>query len=284
MKTSIAIIADIHGNLPAFNAIIDDLKNYQIDNIIIPGDLITDCPDSNEVLNVIRKMSCTVIKGNREQYYIDHNAGLKDFWTDSKQMSSLIWSFNELSDENKEYIGQLNEQADLEIQGKTMKIVHGSPDSISELIYPVNKQERFREILSGLDEDIIICGHCHAQWDFQYENKVAINPGSAGVHFNEKNGAEYSIIHFIDGQISIEHKQIPYDLMELKNRFISSGLYHASPMWSESIIQSISKGENVSLQLIAYALDLMEQQGIKKEKTIPDNIWVQAGEEYLMKR
>jgi len=56
MTSKIAIIADIHGNLPAFKTILKDTKNQNIEHIIFPGDMITDCPDSNAIINIIREI------------------------------------------------------------------------------------------------------------------------------------------------------------------------------------------------------------------------------------
>jgi putative phosphoesterase len=280
MIRKIALIADIHGNLPAFNAVIEDIHRQNIDHIIIAGDMITDCPDSNEILNRIRAMNGTVIKGNREQYYLDHCAGFKNHWNDSKQMSSLIWSFSRLSTENSLYIRGLKDQLVLEIYGVKLRIVHGSPDSISELIYPIEKKARFHEIIHSLKEDILICGHSHQQWHCRAGGKLVVNPGSAGVHFNESSGAEYSILEFHESQIEVSQKQILYNIDELEKRFIHSGLYKESPLWSESILESLRQGQNVSMQLLDYAYDLMEKQGIRNSPTIPDLIWDQAGERY----
>jgi len=282
MNTKIALIADIHGNLPAFNAILNDLKKNGINKVIIAGDLITDCPDSDEVLNIIREMECTVIKGNREQYFLDHRAGLKEHWTHSRQMSALMWTFDRLSRKNRRYIESLPAETTVKVQDYTIKIVHGSPDSISELIYPVEKRDRFEEIMINLEEDILICGHCHQQWDHSFNGKIAINCGSAGVHYNKERCAEYSILAIEDSQISIFHRKVTYDLQELENRFRNSGLYEASPHWSQSVLNSIKSGENLSLKMIDYALNLMDKEGIKDALTIPDFIWDRAGEEYLI--
>jgi len=284
MNKKIALIADIHGNLPAFNAILSDIRKQNIHHIIIAGDMITDCPDSNEILNIIKTLKATVIKGNREQYYLDHSSGYKNHWNDSKQMSSLIWSFDNLSLENSQYLEGLKEEALLNISGLSLRIVHGSPDSISELIFPLEKKDRFHELMYSLKEDILICGHSHQQWDRKVDSKYAVNPGSAGVHFNENQGAEYSVLEIGTDRISVTHKQIPYNIDELEKRFVLSGLYKKSPIWSESIIESIKQGENLSLQMLDYAYDMMKKRGIKNTPTIPDEIWDQAGKEFLISR
>ena len=281
MNYKIALIADIHGNLPAFEAVLSDIEKENIDHVIIAGDMITDCPDSNEILNIVREMDCTVIKGNREQYFLDYQTGLKAHWNNSRQTSSLIWSFNQISELNNQYIKQLKQDTVLNIYGLNLCVSHGSPDSISELIYPLKQKTRFEEIMGSMNEDILICGHSHKQWHRKIGDTYAVNPGSSGVHFNKKQGAEYSILEIKAGAINVIHKQISYSLNDLKNRFELSGLYKKSPTGSESIIESIRQGENLSMRLLAYANEIMEKRGIAQCSTIPDEIWELAGSEYL---
>lgn len=282
MTCRIAVIADIHGNLPAFDAIMKDLETRDIDHVIIAGDMITDCPDSDEVLTLVRKSeNRTVIKGNREQYFLDHRAGLKDHWTKAGQMSAMMWTFDRLSPDNIRFMEQLKDQQTLVCGDLTIRIVHGSPDSPSELLYPEKGKKRFREVLSRLEEDILICGHSHEQWFAEKNGKWALNPGSAGVHFNRGKGAEYAVLAIDGRKVSAELLAAPYSLDELKKRFMESGLFEASPHWSRSIIDSLDKGENISLRMIDYALKLMEKEGISDSLIIPDTIWDRTGEEFF---
>lgn len=284
MKNRIALIADIHGNLPAFQAVLKDMEEENVDQVIIAGDMITDCPDSEEVLSRIRESDWTVIKGNREQYFLDHRAGLLDHWTHARQMAALMWTFDRLSRKNIKYLEKLPDQRVVTVQDLKLRVVHGSPDSLSELLFPVEEKERFHEVLDNMDEDILICGHSHLQWFVGTRKKWAVNPGSAGIHFNREKCAEYAILTIEDNNPSVEHRKVPYDLKDLTERFHQSGLYEAGPHWSRSIIDSLDKGENLSLKMIDYALKLMDREGITDALTIPDHIWDRAGEEFLTGR
>lgn len=277
-------MADIHGNLPAFLAIKADLRKRGIEKVIVAGDMISDCPDSDEVLTLVRKSEWIVIKGNREQYFLDHQAGHLNHWTHARQMSALMWTFDKLGRSNRAYIQSLPDQKRIEIGGISIRITHGSPDSLSELLYPDRKRERFEEVMNALEEDLLICGHSHNQWFLEQEGKWALNPGSAGIHFNKGEGAQYALLSISEGKLSARLISVPYSLDELEKRFHDSGLYQASPHWSRSIIDSLREGENISLLMIDYALNLMEREGITDALTIPDPIWDRAGEEFLKNR
>ena len=83
----IGVLADVHGNLTALQAIIRDLKKQGIDEYIIAGDLIADCAQPNEVLSFIQSLKATVIKGNREDYVLKFLNGEHEEWNQYEQIT-----------------------------------------------------------------------------------------------------------------------------------------------------------------------------------------------------
>lgn len=80
----IAVLSDIHGNLTAFNAVLNDINKLDIDTFIIAGDHIVDCPQPNEVLEKIKSLNAYVIKGNREDYILNYHKGMCNEWNTHK--------------------------------------------------------------------------------------------------------------------------------------------------------------------------------------------------------
>ena len=104
----IAVLADIHGNLQALKAVFSDLRRHRIDRIIVAGDLICDCADSNEVVSMLAACtSCAVIAGNREEYLHQFASGMQEHWRSLSQWSSLVWTFDNLVKENRMYLENL---------------------------------------------------------------------------------------------------------------------------------------------------------------------------------
>lgn len=101
------VIGDIHGNLYALKAIIADLKKQDITKYFIAGDLIADCNYPNEVLDYIQTLDAVVIKGNREEYVLNYLDGLCPEWETLKQMSSVVWTALQLTEENISYVRRL---------------------------------------------------------------------------------------------------------------------------------------------------------------------------------
>ena len=73
--TRIAVLADIHGNLPALNAVIDDMARFAVDHVVVAGDSVNWGPFSREVLEIIAARKWAVIRGNNAYYALDYATG-----------------------------------------------------------------------------------------------------------------------------------------------------------------------------------------------------------------
>ena len=278
----IAVLADIHGNLQALKAVFSDLRRHRVDRIIVAGDLICDCADSNEVVSMVAACSsCVVIAGNREEYLLQFASGMQDHWRTLSQWSSLVWTFDNLVEENQMYLKNLPEVLSLSVGGIWLRIVHGSPISNRELLYP--KTERLTQALESIPEEILICAHSHEQWDVSVNTKTALNPGSVGVHFNGTSSAEYSILE-VNGRpsrITIKHLQVSYDLEETISRFNESGLMAYSPIWSHTIIQGLIHGRNITVEFLRKAFEMQKEITGKEVDVVTNETWRKAALKHL---
>lgn len=105
----IAILSDIHGNIVALNEVLKDAESQNVDKYIVLGDIITDFPAGNEVIEKIKELTPYVIKGNREQYLLNYEKTKNCKHWKTIQNTSLIYHYHILNDENKEYIRSLPE-------------------------------------------------------------------------------------------------------------------------------------------------------------------------------
>jgi putative phosphoesterase len=203
----IAVLSDIHGNMVALEAIIDEIKKFKMDQIIVLGDIITDIPQySNETINIVMEYGNYVIQGNRE--YIINNK-LENYSYDQFLSSKL--SISQLSEENLTYINNLPESISIKYDKNfSIKCVHGTPFSIYEHLIE-NDIKIINKCLKILNDKILLCGHTHCQWYKNINDKIILNPGSVGLNFNGTKLAQYAIIHYQNEKVTIELKQIEYD-------------------------------------------------------------------------
>ena len=102
IKIKVAVISDVHANIVALNEILKDCKINNVDEYMFTGDLINDLPFGNETLDIVKKLTNYVVKGNKEEYIIEYDK--KKFDWDNIQFKNTIFMYNKLSKDNIEYI------------------------------------------------------------------------------------------------------------------------------------------------------------------------------------
>lgn len=215
-----AVLSDIHGNMFAFRKVLDDMKSFDIEGVILLGDLIDYGMQSNEVVECIRddfdyKIICN-IWGNHENAIM-----LEDFTRFSSPRGSECARFTArvLTDDTKEYLNtHMNKNGiqEFKICGKHCLAVHGSlEDHYWKSVFPENVNGDYRSY------DLVFSGHSHYSHMFtrfcDVENQVKrnkhavtfINPGSVGQPRNQNCCAQYALI---DSNLSIQLRCVSYDV------------------------------------------------------------------------
>lgn len=217
----LGIISDIHGNFNALEAVLKELENTNIDKIICLGDLIGGAQKSEQVIQKMIKIKdkLIVVRGNREKYIIEgmplvvHDEKMK---INNEQLEYQEWLKNQLSDSSKEYIYSLPKEIIYEVEGKKIYISH----------YPMNEDGGFRkhikkanvkeneEMFSGINADIYLYGHTHAEIYNEQNNKLYINPGALGCP-ERTNYATYGILNISKENIEYEQLKVEYNVQEV---------------------------------------------------------------------
>ena len=220
-----AVLSDIHGNMIALRAVLEDMSQFNIDRVLCLGDLAMAGPEPNKTIDFVRTQDWTVIQGNTDEMIAKFS---DDVYNSVKQgapimANALKLDVKEISLENKNYLKNLPINKCIEIDGLKILLVHGSPRRNNENIFPNMDMIIIEEIFRDVDADVVFCGHTHIPCGYQTNSKVTIvNDGSVGRPFTEKPKACYVIADIIDGEISVEHRMIDYDvdaaMKILKNR------------------------------------------------------------------
>lgn len=217
----VGVISDIHGNINALDAVLKELENRNIDKIICLGDLIGGAPKSEQVVQkmITIKDKSIVVRGNREKYIIEgmplvvHDEKMK---INNEQLEYQEWLKNQLSESSKEYIYSLPKEIIYEDEGKKIYISH----------YPMNEDGSFRkhikkanvkeneEMFSGINADIYLYGHTHAEIYNEQNNKLYINPGALGCP-EKTNYATYGILNISKENIEYEQLKVEYNVQEV---------------------------------------------------------------------
>lgn len=191
--TRLAILADIHANLPALEAVIADMQPFNVDHVIVAGDVINWGPFSLEVVERITSLGWSIIRGNHEYYLLDYNTPrAPELW---KTFDTPRWLNEQLGGRWKNMIAAWPEAISLRYpDAPLVRVVHASPRNIREGIYNITPDEEVAAMLDGIDESFIVFGHTHLRMNRQVGRWHLLNPGSVGVPLDGQLGANYLIL------------------------------------------------------------------------------------------
>ena len=254
----LAIISDIHGNLPALEKAFDFIEKMKIDGIIWCGDYITDILLSSEVLEFIRlknkEFKHWIIKGNREDYILDLANG-KDL-SNVDVTGSLDLTYKSLSKQDLKFLSSMSEEVVVDIKGCPQIYVS----------HKYNCKSRYK---------YNIFGHIHKQALFIKNDCMFINPGSIGQSFSETPGLEFALMDFVDGEWATHFYHLNYNF-EYVVRFIrNSDLAYCGKHWCDVLIKSMLSGHDFISDYMNNVRRVASENGFDGNylPSIPDKVW-----------
>jgi putative phosphoesterase len=204
----VAVIADVHGNAPAFAAVLEEIEREQPDLIVSCGDL-TWGPLPEETYELARGLNARWVRGNADRAVLE---GASD--TEREQ-----WMQVRHTDAMREFLGAFEESVVVEVDGLgPVRFCHGSPRSDEECVTPETPEERVREFSAGVEERVIVSAHVHIQFDREAAGIRSVNAGSVGLPYEGRPGAYWALL----GPV-VELRRTEYDVGEAVERFRGSG-------------------------------------------------------------
>ena len=210
----LAVISDIHGNLFALEKVLEDIEHEKCDNVICLGDLAMAGPEPDKTVELVKQMKWDVVQGNTDKMIVEFNEEMFNALKGQIPImaNALRNDAEVISDENKEYLKNLPENLEININNTPILLVHGSPRRNNEDISPDLPLEKVEEMVEGTDSRLILCGHTHLPCGYQTNSgKTVVNVGSVGRPFTEKPVSCYAIVTFDEIGFGVEHKFVEYD-------------------------------------------------------------------------
>jgi putative phosphoesterase len=207
----IALISDVHGNIHALRAVEEDARKRGADAFLNAGDLVGHGTYSQEAIKELRSGQVFSIAGNYDLKVVkERKEGRKKNNDCSGKEKDIEYTCSSLTKSSIRFIQSLPEHMRLNIGGKRILVVHGSPKSADEYIKPDTPDERLREIAKTSGADVIISGHAHIQFMKTVDNATFIAPGSVGNPYDKDSRAAYAILTL--DPFTPELLRIPYDI------------------------------------------------------------------------
>lgn len=210
--TRLAILADIHGNLPALEAIEADLAQFPVDQVVVAGDIINWGPFSAQVTERVLAAGWAVLRGNAEYYLLDYDTPRAPAtWSDPVAFPLLPWLRRQLSPTLQARIATWPDTIAVRpTDAPPLRVVHGSPRSPFEAIRPQVSEADLAPMLAGIEEETIIAGHTHVAMDRQIGRWRVLNPGSVGVPLDGQFLARYLLLEGGAAGWRVTSRQLPF--------------------------------------------------------------------------
>ena len=274
-ENKVAIIADIHANYKCFRNVLNDIEKLNIQTILFLGDYITDGFENNEVLDIVKKHKY-VIAGNRDLSIANYNG---NSWDNLKQFKNMLYTYNDISLENLEYIKTLPSYKIITIYGKKICLSHGTPYKANELVYH-DSFKIFDRLINEYSADAYLFGHMHQAYCTSYKDKLFINPGSI-VLPADSSSSKYGILNL--SNMCYEQKSIKYNPISLRNYYIKNPNFLQNREWYNILIHTNETGIDYICAFIYFIEEKASKEGINIDNYIPNSLWESSFLEFMKK-
>ncbi|MCQ1538422.1 CHAD domain-containing protein [Methanocalculus taiwanensis] len=220
----IALIGDIHSNLPALQAVIADAEQRGATHILHLGDLIGFGPHPEETLQLIGEKKINGIAGNIDidTLSLRKNDCRKKAVSDDVKMQALCWTRKQLSKDSRSYLRSLPREIRTRIGDMTLLLTHGSPESTTGRIGPHTPDMELLAYANTTGVDLIVSAHTHVPFTRTVSECHFINTGSVGRPADGDPRACYCLLEA--NPLSICHIRIPYDIESVTGAIQKAGL------------------------------------------------------------
>jgi predicted phosphodiesterase len=238
-----AAIYDIHGNLPALEAVIQDIRWAEVDRAIVGGDVVPG-PMPRETLGCLLNLDIPLqfIRGNGDREVLAAMAG-KETSTPERFREVMRWNARQLLPEHKRLLASWPLTLCLDIPGiGQVLFCHATPRNDTDVFTRFTPEEHLLPIFEGLNVALVVCGHTHMQFERMIGKVRVVNAGSVGMPFG-KPGAYWLLLESHDAQF----RHTSYDLGKAAARIRNTSYPQADDFAERNVLQPPSEREMLEL-------------------------------------
>ncbi|RIH82892.1 phosphodiesterase [Meiothermus luteus] len=275
----VAILADIHGNLPALEAVLADLGRVQPEVVVVNGDLVNRGPASREVVERLLYLSASqegrklapkglyFTLGNHDDLLVRwarRDPSIAELYQDPL-FAPAAWSAGQLSHEHLDWLAGLPYQVVVSEEGVfclkqaegmgqpvALRVTHGSPRHYREG-YDEQALGALEEIEHRYPAQLFVGSHTHRPFMGRLERALVLNSGAVGSPFNGDARAQYLVVELGEGHLRVEFRQVPYDLEAALRAFYDSGLMEEGGLGAEIFYQETRTARSLLMNFWRWA-------------------------------
>lgn len=237
----VAALYDIHGNLPALEAVLADVRAAGVERIVVGGDVIPG-PLPKETLAALRELEIPALylSGNGEREVLAAKVGVENGALPEAVREVLRWSAGEIDMDAERWIASWPQIRRIEISGLgEVLFCHATPESDTRIITRRTPEERLVPVFTGLGVGVstVVCGHTHMPFDRTIGTVRVVNAGSVGMPFGEP-GADWLLLG-----PGIEPRRTRYDLVRAAERIRATPYPGAEEFAARNVLEPPSERE-----------------------------------------
>ncbi|MGD0246010.1 MAG: metallophosphoesterase family protein [Streptosporangiaceae bacterium] len=233
MISSVAVLSDIHGVLPALEAVLAEPAVQDAGRIVLTGDIAAG-PQPVPVLDRLRSLGerVTWVRGNADRELVQLARGE----TDDVGDPISPWAARQLSAGHVDWLDRLPYPVTLDVAGfGDVLFCHATPRDDEEVVVVDSRLERWAEVLAGLPEQVstVVCGHTHMPFTRLAYGRLIVNPGSVGMPYG-RAGAHWALL--ADGAVTL--RRTVYDIEAARTAIDAQSDYPDVAEWTDYFLHS----------------------------------------------
>jgi putative phosphoesterase len=221
----IAALNDVHGNLPALEAVLAEVDGEAVDAIVCGGDLVLGAQPA-ECFTLMRSRGAHFVRGNCERLVLD---GADE---------TSAWCHDRLDDDARAFLADLPTTVSLD----GVLFCHGSPRSDEEILTAVTPDEVVAEALAGVREETVVGGHTHHQFDRRVGGHRIVNAGSVGLPYEGDAAAFWALLD----DRNVELRRTPYDVDAAVEQLHATGYPGLGDFIQASLVEPLARDEVIA--------------------------------------
>jgi putative phosphoesterase len=225
----VAIITDIHANLPALEETLDAVDQIGVDATYCGGDLVGYGPRPNEVCRLIEERQIPTIYGNYD-YAIAReleDCGCAYVTAHDRELGqrSVAWTLAHTDQRSKDFMRSLPFDLRFELGGRKIHLVHGSPRKVNEYLFEDKPASLYERLAAAESDDVLVFGHTHRPWIHEYSGVLFVNCGSVGKPKDGDARGAFAILELDEsGEVRASIERVPYDAEAVAREVEAAGL------------------------------------------------------------
>jgi predicted phosphodiesterase len=224
----IAVMGDIHANLPALAAVLEDVDRIGADQVYCVGDVVGRGPHPNEVVDALRRRQIPTVQGNWDEAVGMDREQSGALWPTSAAeevgQASLAWTAERITDENRAWLRALPTTLRVELEGRSMLLFHGSPLKESDYLWSDRPSRVFSRIAADEADDLFCFGHTHESFHRLVGQGHFVAVGSVGCGSGGDARARYAVIYIGQPDIAVGFRTVDYDHRPVVADLAAAGL------------------------------------------------------------